>query len=105
MKTKEEMNEYPQIGELFRKSPTLSDFSRANPISATLSHEFKTAPTARQGYTREIPAQRNWEAIRKKRIILHRRVPKGKDCPFCVCNPCRKFGYQKNMVSLQQEII
>lgn len=52
---------YPQIGELFPisptpsdlleagvghqgKSPTPSDFSGGNPISATLSHEFMTAP-------------------------------------------------------------
>lgn len=52
---------YPQVGELFGKSPTLSDFletrgnrqeksptpsdfSEGNTISATLSHEFKTSP-------------------------------------------------------------
>lgn len=35
---------YRQIGELFGKSPTASDFSDENIISATLSQEFKTNP-------------------------------------------------------------
>ena len=35
---------YPQIGNLFGISPTLSDFSEGNRFTMTLSHEFKTPP-------------------------------------------------------------